>query len=346
MRALQLVAPTVVELVDVPVPEIGVDDVLLRVAGAGVCHSDLHVVHAAKPMFRLPTTLGHEVAGIVATVGDGVRGWHEGAAAVVHLCWSCGHCRACVAGNDNVCERAGRRALPPTPGLGPDGGMAEFMRVPARYLVGIGDLDPVAAAPLADAATTSYHAIRNTRHILVPGTTAVVIGVGGLGHVAVQLLRATTAARVVVIDVSEQKLTHAVDLGADDVVLAGPAAADAVLTTTGGLGAAAIFDFVGSDASLRTAAEAVAPNGIVHVSGIAGGRWDFAAEPRDGTGWPWGASLRTSYAGTRSDLVECVALARAGRIAVDVDTFSLDDGVDAFAKLAAGEVAGRAVLVP
>ncbi|MGE2716274.1 alcohol dehydrogenase catalytic domain-containing protein [Mycolicibacterium litorale] len=346
MRAVQLVEPTVVRIVDIPVPEIGPEDVLLRVTAAGLCHSDLHVVHNPERIFAHPVTLGHEVAGSVAAVGAAVRGWTEGASAIVHLCWSCGSCRNCLAGADNVCLRGGRRAQPPAPGLGPDGGMAEFIRVPARYLVGIDGLDPTVSAPLADAAMTAYHAIGNSRGVLAPGATAVVIGVGGLGHCALQILRATSAVRIIAIDLDADKLSAARKHGAHATVPAGAGAGDAVLDMTAGIGAQAVFDFVGNDISVRTAAACVAPNGVVQISGLAGGRVPLAAEPRDGTGWPWGASVRTSYGGTRRDLIECVALARDGHLSIDVERFSLEDALLALDRLAAGSVTGRAVLVP
>lgn len=346
MRAVQLVEPTVVRLVDISVPEIGPDDVLLRVAAAGLCHSDLHVVHNPQRLFPRPVTLGHEVTGTVAAIGARVRGWAEGQQGIVHLCWSCGQCRNCLAGADNVCLGWGRRAQPPAPGLGPDGGMAEFMRVPARFLVDLESLDPVTAAPLADAAMTAYHSIRNSHDVLTPGATAVVIGIGGLGHCAIQILRATSAVRVVAVDVAADKLAAATGYGAHATVPAGPDAAAAILEMTEGLGAAAVFDFVGNEASLQTAAECVAPNGMVQIAGLAGGQVPIAAEPRDGRGWPWGASVRTSYGGTRSDLIECVALARDGLLGIEVERYALDDVLQAFARLEAGQVTGRAVLVP
>lgn len=346
MLAVRLLAPQQVEVVEteIPVPRAG--EVLLRVGGAGICHSDLHVVRSPHRMFQRPLTLGHETAGHIAELGPDVRGWSVGDAAVVHLCWSCGVCRACAAGRDNVCESTGRRAQPPTPGLGPDGGMAEYMRVPARYLVPMGALDPVTAAPLADAGTTSYHAIRNSARVLTPGSTALVIGVGGLGHLAVQILRELTGAQVIAVDVAPDKLATARAHGADHTVVAGPAAAGTVLELTGGRGADAVFDFVGNDATTTTAVHTIAPDGIYQISGLGGGRPDIAAEPRDGRGWPWGASLRTSYGGTRSDLVHCLALAQRGRISVAVRTFPLTEAPTAFAELEAGNIEGRAVLVP
>ncbi|BBZ00760.1 oxidoreductase [Mycolicibacterium chitae] len=346
MRAVQLVEPTVVRIVEVPIPEIGPDDVLLRVSAAGLCHSDLHVVHNPDRIFSRPVTLGHEVAGTVAAVGAGVRDWVEGDSAVVHLCWSCGRCRNCVAGADNACLRGGRRAQPPAPGLGPDGGMAEFMRVPARFLVSIDGLDPVVSAPLADAAMTAYHAIGHSRAALTPGAAAVVIGVGGLGHCAIQILRATSAVRIIAVDIDPDRLVDARRHGAHDAVPAGADAHTEILGMTDGLGAAAVFDFVGNDASLCTAAHCVAPYGVVQAAGLAGGTAPIAAEPRTGVGWPWGATFRTSYGGTRTDLMACVALAREGHIAIDVERFALVDALQAVERLESGKVQGRAVLVP
>src|SRR3954471_6910927 len=205
MRALRLVAPGRLAIEDVAVPEIAEDEVLVKVAGAGLCHSDVHVLHSpiARPH---PLTLGHETAGWVARLGAGVTGFAMDDAVLVYLVWACGVCRACVQGRDNVClTTAGRRGLPPCPGLGPDGGMAEYIRVKARYLEPLGTLDPVTAGPLADAGLTPMHAINGARHRLAPGAVAVVIGVGGLGHMAVQLLRATTSVSVVAVDVADEK---------------------------------------------------------------------------------------------------------------------------------------------
>ena len=199
MRALRLLAPGHIAIQDVPVPTIEADEVLVQVAGAGLCHSDIHVLRSPIPR---PTalTLGHETAGVVAEIGREVREVAEQDRVLVYLVWACGQCRPCIQGRDNVCVRAGRNGTPPCPGLGPDGGMAEYIKVKARYLEQLGDLDLVSAAPLADAGLTPMHAINGARHRLTPGATAVAIGIGGLGHMAVQLLKATSAARVIAVD--------------------------------------------------------------------------------------------------------------------------------------------------
>lgn len=346
MRALQLTGPGTLELREVPVPEIGPADLLLRVGAAGICHSDLHVLHLPFQLRAEPLTLGHEIAGTVEAVGAAVPDRIAGERGVVYLCWSCGTCRECVSGNENVCLAAGRTAMPPCPGLGPDGGMAEYLRIPASAFVPIGELDFLQAAPLADAALTSYHAIRGASEQLRPGATAVVIGVGGLGHVAVQILSAISAVRIIAVDISAEKLAMAATLGADETLRSGPDTAQEILDRTGGRGAEAVFDFVGVDDTARLAVESVAPNGAYRMIGLGGGAPELTAGPAGGPGWPWGASVRKSYGGTKSDLLAAVALAQAGKIRVEVEKFDLADGRAALDRLERGLVSGRAVLVP
>lgn len=346
MRALQLTDPGVLEIREVPVPEIGPSDLLIRVGAAGICHSDLHLLHFPVKMREEPLTLGHEIAGTIEAVGSEVDDRHAGERGIIYLCWSCGVCRECVSGNENVCLAAGRTAMPPCPGLGPDGGMAEYVRVPARSFVPIGDLDFQQAAPMADAALTSYHAIRGAMEHLRPGSTAVVIGIGGLGHVAVQILRAVSATRVVAVDVGAAQLDLAKRCGAEIALESGPATSRQILDLTEGRGADAVFDFVGIDATARMSVESVAPNGTYRMVGLGGGVPGVTAEPAGGPGWPWGASVRKSYGGTRSDLIDSIALARSGRLTVEVDPFDLADARTALDRLEAGQIRGRAVLLP
>ncbi|WP_429425608.1 alcohol dehydrogenase catalytic domain-containing protein [Nocardia sp. GAS34] len=345
MRALQLTGPGRLEMREVPVPHIAPDELLLRVGAAGICHSDSYVLGLPFALREDPLTMGHEIAGTIEAIGPQVRGRTAGERGVVYLCWSCGVCRECVRGNENVCLAAGRAAMPPCPGLGPDGGMAEYVRVPANSFVPIGDLEFAQAAPLADAALTPYHAIRGAADQLWPGATAVAIGIGGLGHVAVQILRAVTAARVIAVDVAQDKLDLAAACGADLGLLADGAAAR-ILELTGGRGAEAVFDFVGTDATVALAAETVAPNGAYRIVGLGGGALGLDAGPAGGPGLPWGATVRKSYGGTRSDLHASVALAQAGRVRVEVERFALADGPAAFDRLDRGLIRGRAVLIP
>ena len=195
MKAYQLIEwQQPAELRDVPVPEPGPGEVLIKVGGAGACHSDLHVMDwpAGTLPYELPFTLGRENAGWIEAIGAGVGGWQPDDAVAVYGAWGCGRCAACRQGRETLCERAAEIGAAGG-GLGRDGGMAEYMLVPnARLLVALGELDPRDTAPLSDAALTPYHAIQSALPLLSPGTWALVIGVGGLGHMAVQLLRAVS----------------------------------------------------------------------------------------------------------------------------------------------------------
>ena len=164
--------------------------------------------------YRPPFTLGHENAGWVHALGAGVTGLEVGEPVAVYGAWGCGHCIRCRQGMENYCVNAATAGA--SGGLGRDGGMASYLLVPAaRLVVPLGDLDPVAAAPLTDAGLTPYHAIRRSLPKLVPGSTAVAIGVGGLGHMGVQLLAAMTAATVIAVDQRPEALELARAGGAD-----------------------------------------------------------------------------------------------------------------------------------
>jgi propanol-preferring alcohol dehydrogenase len=343
--ALKLVSPGRLEVRDVPVPEIGPDEVLVKVAGAGLCHSDLHVMHLAEfPVSDL--TLGHETAGYIAALGDQVVGFAENDAVLVYLIWACGVCRPCVEGRDNVCVTlGGRLGTPPCPGLGPDGGMAEYIKVKARYLEPLGSLDPVSAGPLADAALTPMHAINGARHRLTTGSTAVVIGVGGLGHVGLQILAQTTGARIVAVDSSDEKLELAREHGADETVKSDARAAGKILELTGGYGADSVFDFVGVPATVDLATQVIAPDGALRYVGLGGGSFVYTTDPSSAT-LPWGVDVRCSYGGTRTDQRQVIELAQLGRISVRTQLYDLKDGLRAFEDLEAGHVPGRAILVP
>ena len=343
MKAYRLVNwGTPARLMDVPVPAPAAGQILLKIAGAGACHSDLHLMEWPEGQlpWKLPFTLGHENAGWVHEVGVGVAGIHVGDPVVVYGPWGCGHCRACRLGRENYCARAAEIAVMGG-GLGCDGGMAEYMLVPStRFLVPLGDLDPAAAAPLADAALTPYHAIREARALLYPGSTAVVIGAGGLGQMALQLLAATTGARTIAVDKDDAKLEVARALGASAVIRTGEDAADALRRATDG-GANVVFDMVGSDATLALGAKALRAEGRLVIIGLALGKL-----PVDFFSVPYGTQVTTSYWGTATELMELVALARAKKIRMDVQRFPLAEAPRAYEMLRRGEIRGRAVIVP
>lgn len=331
------------ELVEVPIPEPGPGEVLIKVGGAGACHSDLHLMEwpAGQLAFDPPFTLGHENAGWVERVGAGVETVTPGDAVAVYGPWGCGVCRACRRSFENYCERQAEIAVMGG-GLGRDGGMAEYMLVPAaRLLIPLGELDPRDAAPLSDAALTPYHAIKRSLHKLTPGSSAVVIGVGGLGHMAVQILDAISTATIVAVDVSPEKLALAADVGADITVPAGDGAAEAVREATGGLGAELVLDIVGSDETLALAAQCGRPEGDVALVGLAGGTLPISFFSQ-----PYECAIATTYWGSAIELIEVLELARAGKIKAHVERFPLADAAAVYERLRRGEISGRAVVCP
>lgn len=329
------------EIVDVPAPTPGPGQVLLRVAGAGVCHSDLHILD--HPMFPHAFTLGHENAGHIAAVGEGVKGWKEGDAVAVYGPWGCGACHQCQTSAENYCEA--HASLPVMGGgLGADGGMAEYMIVPSpRLLVPLGKLDPVQAAPLSDAALTPYHAIKAALPWLRPGADVVVIGIGGLGHMAVQLLKALSPARLIACDIDDAKLAHARALGADVTINTRDLkqATEEIRALVGARGADVALDFVGSQPTVDLCARIVGRASRLSVVGLGGGVLHYAANQP-----PYGCEVSVPYWGTRAELMEVIALAEAGRIHAEVESFPLEQAVDVYQRLREGRIHGRAVLAP
>ncbi|MFR9807402.1 alcohol dehydrogenase catalytic domain-containing protein [Pseudonocardia sp. RS010] len=346
MRAVQLLEPTKLELTEIDTPEPRAGQVLLEVRAAGVCQTDVHMRRTTEAWVPAGTILGHETAGRVVAVGEGVSGWAVGDAAAVYPVWSCGVCRSCTAGKQNACLNTGSRIAPAaTPGVSVNGGMADFMVAPASALVRTGDLDPTIAATLTDAALTPYHSVRESLHLLGPGSSAVVIGAGGLGRMAVQILRAITSARVIVLDVREAALAAVRDEVDAALDSSDPSITDKVLAATGGTGADVVLDLVGNDATLALATGVVAPYGAVRAIGLTEGRFTFETS-QGALSLPWGASLTRPYSGTYQDLVEVVALAQSGHLRPAVQTFSLDQALRALDQLEAGSLTGRGVLVP
>ena len=348
MRALRLMEwksdPVLAEVAD---PSPGPGQVVIRVGGAGACHSDLHLMRdfeAGQLGWGPPFTLGHENAGWVHSLGAGVTGLDAGQPVAVYGPWGCGICERCRLGVETYCEN---QAAAPVPGggggLGLDGGMAEFMLIPsARHLVPLpAGLDPVMAAPLTDAGLTPNHAVRRSWAKLPPGAAAVVIGVGGLGHLGVQILKATTAARVIAVDTRPDALALAGDLGADLTIGSGDTAADQIRDATGGRGADVVLDFVGADATLALGAAAARTAGDLTIVGIAGGTL-----PLSFFSIPYEVSVQTTYWGSRPELIEVLDLGARGLLRPKVTTFTLDEAAGAYRRLLAGEITGRAVIVP
>ena len=327
------------EFAEVDIPSVGAGQVRLKVAGSGVCHSDLHVMHAPWLPWSTPFTLGHETTGWVDAVGEGVRGIDVGMAYAIYGSWGCGVCSPCQQGAENYCLHA--NVIPfAGPGLGRDGGMAEYVLVDQiRQLIPLGDLDPVAAAPLLDAALTPYHAIRRSQDRLRAGTTTVVIGVGGLGHLAVQLLRALSATHVIALDTAADKRALALSLGAHEALDSGPDVRIELSSLLGGIGL--VLDFVGVDSTMALAADLVSRDGDVTIVGHGGG-----SLPLDVLRVPYGARVSFPYWGTRPELMDVLELAHAGVITPEIERVGLADLPGVYERLSVGTQRGRAVVVP
>ncbi|MEW2472314.1 NAD(P)-dependent alcohol dehydrogenase [Micromonospora gifhornensis] len=348
MRALRLPAwKSDPELVEVDEPTPGPGEVVVKIGGAGACHSDLHLMHdfeAGSLPWNPPFTLGHENAGWVHALGAGVTGLEIGQPVAVYGPWGCGVCARCRVGAENYCENPAAAPIPGGGGgLGLDGGMAEYELVPAaRLVVPLPEgLDPVLAAPLTDAGLTPYHAIRRSWAKLPPGSTAVVIGVGGLGHIGVQILKATTATRIIAVDTRDEALQLAEECGADQTLRSGERTVEEIRSATGGRGADVVLDFVGADATMKMGAAAARTVGDLTIVGIGGG-----SLPVSFFSVPYEVSIQTTYWGSRPELIEVLDLGARGLLRPKATTFSLDDAMSAYRKMQDGTLEGRAVIVP
>jgi NAD+-dependent secondary alcohol dehydrogenase Adh1 len=325
---------------DVPEPTIsGPLDVVVKIGGAGVCRTDLHIIEGqwdAAMHTPLPYILGHENAGWVHQIGSAVTNVSVGDTVILHPTPTCGLCRACRAGDDMHCADSS------FPGLSGDGGMAEFMLTSARACVKLDpQTPPQDVAALADAGITAYHAVKKAIPLLYPGTTCVVIGAGGLGHIGIQCFTALTAARIVVVDSNADALKLAEQLGAHDTVLADGTHVGAVTDLTGGRGAEVVLDFVAEQGAEADGFAMTGRAGSYFVIGYGGTlhipTLDIISTERNIIG---------NIVGTYNDLAELMTLAEAGRVALHTRTYPLEDAQEAIAELDAGRVRGRAILVP
>jgi NAD+-dependent secondary alcohol dehydrogenase Adh1 len=325
---------------DVPEPTVsGPLDVLVEVGAAGLCRTDLHIVEgqwAERTGVELPYIIGHENAGWVREVGSAVTSVAPGDAVILHPLVTCGLCRACRSGDDVHCENQ------QFPGLDRDGGMADLLLTSARSCVKLDPgLQPADVAALADAGLTAYHAVRKAVPLLYPGTTCVVIGAGGLGHIGIQCLLAMTATRVVVVDRNQAALDLATSLGAHHVVLADGSQLDTVLDLTDGKGAQVVLDFVGEQGSEAIGFSMTRRAGSYYVIGY-GGRVDIPTLDLISTE----RNVIGNLVGSYNDLEELMVLAAQGKVVLHTRQYPLEAVNEAIDDLDAGRLQGRGILVP
>lgn len=341
MKAVQVVGyHTKLQLTDIPEPTIaGPLDVIVRIGGAGVCRTDLHILEGQweqKSGVELPYTIGHENAGWVHAVGDAVTNVAVGDKVILHPLITCGLCRACRFGDDVHCQHN------KFPGIDVDGGYAEYLRTTARSVVRIDDsLEPADVAALADAGLTAYHAVAKVAKTTRPGDVCVVIGAGGLGHIGIQVLEAISAVTVVVLDRNPAAVDLAVQVGADHGIVADGTHIQQVLELTGGHGAEAVVDFVGEGGATHEGIAMLRRAGNYYVVGY-GENIDVPTIDVISTEINFIGNLVGSY----NDLHELMTLAAQGKVTLHTTKYPLASFQQALDDLDAGRVRGRAILVP
>jgi NAD+-dependent secondary alcohol dehydrogenase Adh1 len=314
------------------------DQVLVKIEGAGVCATDLHAIEGEmEPAgLTLPIVLGHENAGRVAAMGDLVSTVAVGDPVLVCPPHTCGLCVACRRGHDMMCEQH------EFTGLTVDGGFAEYVVVSERSIVPLPvGLDPVDVAPYSDAGITAYHAVKRLAHLVVPGSTIVAVGIGGVGHVGLQLLRELgSGGTIVAVEPSPARRALAAGLGAD-AVLDSAEVVEGLGDLTGGSGADLVMDFVGNDQTHASGMEMLTRGGTYSIVGF-GGTVTVPSAAMVGNE----NTIVANLVGSWIDLWEVLQLHARGKLTLKTERHSLDDINDVLAKLREGEVTGRAVLVP
>ena len=327
-------------LKEVPEPAIGPQDILLRVRASGLCATDLKVYDGLVKSVKLPLIAGHESAGEVAKIGAEVDGWHIGDHGVIYINIPCGNCYLCRKGRENYCTSGVRRI-----GFEEPGGFGEYCRVPARNLCKVSKSIPLKQASiLSGTMATPLHGIR-TQGRLQAGETAAIVGVGGLGIHAVQLA-AVMGARVIAVDIAEEKLTAARKYGAEEAI--NPLNCDfaaEIRRLTGGEGADLVVEIVGGSAVpavLEKCVEALRMTGRLLILGYHYGQ-HFRLDPQKMV--YDGLEVMGSRSAIRQDLMDVISLVERGKVKPVIDEcFPLEKANEAFAKLRNSTALGRMVL--
>ncbi|MFC6823821.1 NAD(P)-dependent alcohol dehydrogenase [Halopelagius fulvigenes] len=316
------------------------DHIVVEVEGAGWCQTDNHIIEGMWTDYvdqDLPMTLGHENAGKVVEVGPEVRTVEEGDKVICHPVMTCGVCRQCRLGNDMYCVDL------EFPGLTTDGGFAEYLLTNERAVIPLPDeVDTTDIAPHADAGITAYHAVKKAANELNAGDHAVVIGIGGLGHIGLQCLEAMTAAEITALDIKAEARELAADLGAHHTLdPTGQNVEEEILAITDGRGAEQIIDFVGADETTALGPKIAGSGGDHHVVGYGGHVHEPSQTLVDG---------EFSYVGTLvgeyTELQELVRLVERGDVELRTSQYDLGDINTVAERLEHNEIEGRAVITP
>lgn len=335
---------------DVQTPKPIDSQILVKVQSVGVCHSDVHVwegyyegisgqqLKTTDRGVKYPLTPGHEIAGIVDSLGEQVEGFSKDEKVLVYPWVGEGMCPACKIGQENLCDK------PRSLGIYSDGGYAEYVLVPNyKYLVKIGeDMDTDLSAPLACAGLTSYGAIKNAN--LKPDDNVVIVGTGGLGLMAIQLAKAVTGARIIAMDIDDKKLEVAKKEGADIIVNSKKEdPVKAIMELTGKLGADAVIDFVNATKTVETDIQFLRRRAKLLLVGLFGGELKLSLVTMPTRAY----KIIGSYTGSLEDMVELVSLAKRGVIKQVVSKrFKLNQAGEALQMLKDGKIVGRGVINP
>jgi D-arabinose 1-dehydrogenase-like Zn-dependent alcohol dehydrogenase len=325
-----------VEEIDTPTSSQS-DHVLVEVAGAGWCQTDNHVLQGMLTDFTsLPMTPGHENAGTVVETGAEVTAVAEGDSVICHPAITCGICPACRYGNEMYCENL------QFSGLTTDGGFAEYLLTSERSVVRLDSIDPVDIAPHADAGVAAYHAAKKAIADVKPGDHVAVIGIGGLGHIGIQLVETLSGGVPIAIDTKAEALALAERLGAAHTVdPTDTDVPDEIAAVTDGRKVVQVLDFVGSDETLGLGPAILASGGDHHVVGY-GGHVHVPAMALVASE----VSFRGSFVGTYTDLYELVRLVELGELELVTTRYDLDEINTVATRLERGEIEGRAVITP
>jgi len=346
-RIVRVKEPLEIQTLETPKPRGA--QVLIKVQSAGVCHSDIHLweggydgpagsfMKTTDRGVKYPLTPGHEVAGIIDSVGEEVEGFTKDEKVLVFPWIGEGLCPACRVGEENLCDK------PRSLGVYHDGGYAEYLLVPSyKYLIKLGDMDTDTSATLSCAALTAYGAVKNTH--LRPADNVVIVGAGGLGLMAIQLAKAVTGARIISMDIDDEKLKVAKQNGADFTINSkNQDVTKSIMDLTNNLGVDAIIDFVNASKTVETDMQILRRRARVVLVGLFGGSLQLNLVTMPTRAY----KIIGSYTGSLTDMIELVSLARRGIIKPVVSNrFKLDQATEALTMLKEGKIVGRGIINP